>query len=167
MNFDIVFDQVLILLIIMVAGVIAGKAGIIADGASKKFSELLLYVTSPMLVLGSFFFEYSAEKFINGLMVFLIATVFYFFSIFLSSILFKGFDEKIKPIMRFSSVFSNAGFIGLPMMKALYGQDGVFLGSFYIVAFNLFVWTFGYTMYGEAKKGDGIKSLMKKALLNP
>ena len=142
MNFEIVFGQVLILLIIMIVGVIAGKTGIIADGASKKLSELLLYVTIPMLVLGSFFFEYSAEKLKNGLMVLLLATGFYFLSIFLSSILFRGFSEKVKPIMRFSAVFSNAAFIGLPMMKALYGPDGVFLGSFYIVAFNIFVWTF-------------------------
>jgi len=167
MNFEIVLGQVLILLIIMIVGVIAGKAGIIADGASKKFSELLLYVTNPMLVLGSFFFEYSAEKLKNGLLVLLIATGFYFVSIFLSSLLFKGFDKNVKPIMRFSAVFSNVAFIGLPMMKALYGQDGVFLGSFNIVAFNIFVWTFGYAMYGDVREGGGIGKLLKKALLNP
>ncbi|NLM11777.1 MAG: AEC family transporter [Clostridiaceae bacterium] len=167
MNFEIVLGQVLILLIIMIVGVIAGKTGIIADGASKKLSELLLYVTNPMLVLGSFFFEYSAEKLRNGLLVLLIAIGFFFLSIFLSGILFKGFNEKVKPIMRFSAVFSNAAFIGLPMMKALYGQDGVFLGSFYIVAFNIFVWTFGYAMYCNVKESGGIKSMLKKALLNP
>jgi len=167
MNFGIVFEQVVILLIIMIVGIIAGKTGIIADGSSKKLSELLLYVTNPMLVLGSFFFEYSAEKLRNGLLVFLIATAFYFLSIFLSSILFKGFNEKVKPIMRFSAVFSNTGFIGLPMMKALFGQDGVFLGSFYVVAFNIFVWTFGYMMYSSTDKNGGIKDLFRKALVNP
>jgi len=167
MNFLIVLRQVIILLIIMIVGVVAGKKGIIADGASKKLSELLLYVTNPLLVLGSFFFEYSAEKLKNGLFVFLIAICFYFLSILLSSVLFRGFNENVKPIMRFSSVFSNVAFIGLPMMKALYGQDGVFLGSFYIVAFNIFVWTFGYTMYGDAKESGGMKGLLKKALLNP
>lgn len=167
MNFQIVLNQVLILLIIMIVGIFAGKKGIIADEASKKFSELLLYITNPMMVLGSFFFEFSAEKLKNALMVFLFATVFYFMSIFMSSLLFKGFNEKVKPILRFSAVFSNVGFIGLPMMKALYGQNGVFLGSFYVVAFNIFVWTFGYTMYGDAKESGGMKNLLKKALLNP
>lgn len=167
MNFEIVLTQVLILLIIMIAGIIAGKTGIITSDSSKKLSELLLYVTSPMLVLGSFFFEYSAEKLMNALLVFLVAVAFYLLSILLSGVLFRGFNEKVKPIMRFSSVFSNAGFIGLPMLKALYGQDGVFLGSFYVVAFNIFVWTFGYAMYGDVKGNGGVKSLLKKALLNP
>lgn len=55
MKFDIIINQVIVLFIIMLAGVAAGKGGIITDGAAKKLSELLLYVTSPMMILGSFF----------------------------------------------------------------------------------------------------------------
>ncbi len=167
MNFQIVLNQVLILFLILIAGAVAGKAGIIADSASKKLSELLLFVTSPMMVLGSFFFEYSTEKLMNGLIVLGLAIIFFFFTIIISGFLYKGYDEKVKPILRFTAVFSNCGFIGLPMMKALFGQEGVFLGSFYIVAFNLFVWTFGLAMFqgGNGKK-DTIKSL-KKALTTP
>ncbi|HEY8500115.1 MAG TPA: AEC family transporter, partial [Clostridia bacterium] len=72
MKFDIVLNQVMILFIIMIAGVAAGKAGIISGGVSKKLSELLLNVTSPMMVLGSFFLEYSREKLFDGLLVFVL-----------------------------------------------------------------------------------------------
>ncbi len=167
MNFSIVFDQVLVLMIILIVGVVAGKAGIIADGVSKKLSELLLYVTAPMLVLGAFFFEYSAEKMRNGLLVFLMASAFFLITIVLSLFIYRKSNARIKPIMRFTAVFSNCGFMGLPMMKVLYGMDGVFLGSFYIVAFYLFIWTFGITMFSEIKGREEIKSTMKKALLNP
>ncbi|NLK68086.1 MAG: AEC family transporter [Clostridiaceae bacterium] len=167
MNFTVVVEQVLILLIILVVGIVSGKVGFIADGASKKLSELLLYVTSPMMVLSSFFFEYSAEKMKNALLVFLVASGFYLLSIFLAKLIFKSFSSKIKPIMQFSAVFSNAAFMGLPMMKALYGLDGVFLGSFYVVAFNIFAWTFGYAMFSTVEEDGGMKKLLKKAMLNP
>ncbi len=167
MNFTVVANQVLILLIILVVGVISGKAGIIADGASKKLSELLLYVTSPMMVLGSFFFEYSSEKLKNALLVFLAAVAFFLISIFLSKIIFKGLDKNVKPITQFTAVFPNAAYMGLPMMYALYGADGVFYGSFYVVAFNIFAWTFGYSMFSNVGKNLGMKNLLKKALLNP
>lgn len=167
MNFTIVLNQVLILFIILVIGAVAGKTGIIADGASKKLSELLLYVTSPMMVLGSFFFEYSAEKMRNGLLVLLVGSAFFLFTIFTSSILFRKYDNKLKPILRFTAVFSNCGYMGLPMMKALFGEEGVFLGSFYVVAFNLFVWTFGLAMFSESKEKGGIWKSLRKALLNP
>ncbi len=167
MNFTIVLNQVLILFIILIIGFVAGKTGIIADGASKKLSELLLYVTSPMLVLNSFFFEYSAEKMRNGLLVLLLGSCFFLFSILLSAVLYRKYDSKVKPIMRFTAVFPNCGFMGLPMMKALYGEEGVFLGSFIVVAFNLFVWTFGLAMFSEIKGKEGIRHSLKKALLNP
>lgn len=167
MSFQIVLNQVLILFIILVIGFVAGKTGIIAGGASKKLSELLLYVTSPMLVLGSFFFEYSADKMKNALLVLLFGSGIFLFSILISAVLYKNYDSKVKPILRFTAVFSNCGFMGLPMMKALFGDEGVFLGSFFVSAFNLFVWTFGLAMFSEIKGKEGIRSSMKKALLNP
>ena len=62
MKFDIIINQVIILFIIMLAGVAAGKGGIITDGAAKKLSELLLYVTSPMMILGSFFLSIHGKS---------------------------------------------------------------------------------------------------------
>jgi predicted permease len=54
--------------------------------------------------------------------------------------------------------------MGLPLMKALYGDDGVFYGSFYIVAFNIVLWTYGYMMIG----GRGSrKQVLKKVFANP
>lgn len=167
MNFQIVLNQVLILFIILIIGFVAGKTGIIAGGASKKLSELLLYITSPMMVLGSFFFEYSADKMRNALLVLLFGSVFFLFSILISTFLYKNYDSKVKPILRFTAVFSNCGFMGLPMMKALFGDEGVFLGSFYVGAFNLFVWTFGLSMFSEIKGREGIRGSLKNALLNP
>lgn len=147
MKFDIVINQAIILFIMMIAGIAAGKAGIISEGVSKKLSELLLYVTSPMMILGSFFFEYSREKLIDALLVLALGTVFFLLTIGLSNVLFSRYDEKKKPILRFTMVFSNSGFIGLPMMKALFGNDGIFYGSFYNIAFDIFLWTFGVAMF--------------------
>jgi predicted permease len=170
MKFDIVLNQVIILFIIMITGIAAAKAGIISDGVSKKLSELLLYVTNPMMVLGSFFFEYSREKLFDGLLVFVIGSIFFILTIILSKIIFSRHDEKKRPVLRFAMVFSNCGFIGLPMMKALFGNDGVFYGSFYVIAFNIFVWTFGITMFNNGKGANGAKGAvktLKEALLNP
>jgi LL-diaminopimelate aminotransferase len=134
MKFDIVLNQVIILFIIMITGIAAAKAGVISDGTSKKLSELLIYVTNPMMVLGSFFFEYSLEKLFDGLLVFVIGSIFFILTIILSKIIFSRHDEKKTPVLRFAMVFPNCGFVGLPMMKALFGNDGVFYGSFYVVA---------------------------------
>jgi predicted permease len=151
----------------MLAGVAAGKGGIITDGAAKKLSELLLYVTSPMMILGSFFFEYSREKLLDALLVFVLGSLFFILTIIISKFLFNRYDEKKKPILRFAVVFSNCGFVGLPMMKALFGNDGVFYGSFYVIAFYIFTWTFGITMFCGRREEKRTVETLKRVLLNP
>lgn len=167
MRFDIVINQAIILFIMMITGIAAGKAGIISDGVSKKFSELLIYVTSPMMVLGSFFFEYSPDKLRDALLVPVLSAIFFFLTIIISKILFRKYDEEKGPIMRFAMVFSNCGFIGLPMMKALFGNDGVFYGVFYTFVFDIFLWTVGISMFSESKREKGNVKTLKKVLLNP
>lgn len=167
MKFDIVLNQVIILFIIMITGIAAAKAGVISEGVSKKLSELLLYVTSPMMVLSSFFFEYSLDKLLDALLVFALGSIFFILTIITSKIIFSKQDEKKKPILRFAMVFSNCGFIGLPMLKALFGNDGVFYGSFYVIVYNIFAWTLGITMFNGGKGGKEAVKTLKKALLNP
>lgn len=44
---------------------------------------------------------------------------------------------------RFCVVFTNCGFMGLPLLDALYGSEGLFLGSAFIMVNNLLLWTYG------------------------
>ena len=148
MDLILILNQVLILFIIMLIGYVAGKAGVIDPTASKKLSGVMLYVTSPMLVLKSFFITFTTERLINVFWMMGMALFMYLLSIWLSRLIYGRFSEEAAPILRFSAVFSNCGYMGLPIMYALYGDDGVFYGSFYIVAFNIILWTYGYVMFG-------------------
>ena len=70
-----VFNQVLILFLIMFVGFIAKKTGIINDAVSKKLSELLLKITNPLLVLSAFQMDFSPDIMNNVLLVFIFAVV--------------------------------------------------------------------------------------------
>lgn len=163
-QFQIVLNQVIILFIIMVIGFVAGKKGIIDATGSKKLSECMLFVTSPMLVLKSFFISFTAERLVNILWVVCLAGVMFFISITLSKVIYRKFSDDVSPVMQFTAIFSNCGYMGLPLMKALYGDEGVFYGSFYIVVFHMVLWSYGYMMFGG--KGTA-KQVTKKVLTNP
>ena len=65
--------------------------------------------------------------------------------------------------MRFAVIFSNAGFMGLPLEYALLGPRGVFFGAVYVVMFNLMCWSWGVmVMRGEVQ---GVK--VRSFLVNP
>ncbi len=163
-EFYVVLNQVIILFFILIVGVVAGKYKILDKTGTKKLSQVLLFIASPMMVLNSFFIEYTHERLKNIFWVICTSILMYFIAILLSKLIFKGFNDKIRPVMCFAAIFPNCGYIGLPLMKALFGDEGVFYGSFYIVVHNIFQWSFGYLMLG----GKGSKSqVIKKVLSMP
>ena len=164
MDLRLVMNQVLVLFIILLMGFAAGKAGVIDQTASKKLAGVMLYVTSPMLVLNSFFITFTGERLINIFWTMGMAMFMFLLSIWLSKLIYGRFPEKTSPILRFTAVFSNCGYMGLPIMYALYGDDGVIYGSVYIVAFNIMLWTYGYALFG----GRGTKrEIAVKVFANP
>ena len=163
-EFHIVLNQVIILFIILIIGFVAGKFKIMDSFGTKKLSEVLLFITSPMMVFNSFFIEFSQKRLINLLWIIIMGGGMFLISIIVSKFIYKGFDEKISPVLRYTAIFSNCGNMGIPLMMALFGEDGVFYGSFYIVIFHTVLWSYGYMMFG----GKGTKAQVTKNILtNP
>ncbi len=164
MEFSIVLNQVLVLFVILVIGYAAGKFNILNADGTKKLSEVLLYITSPMMVLNAFFIAFSRERLVNILWILGVGAGAYVITILLSRLIYKSFDEKIKPVLIFTAVFSNCGYMGLPLLNALFGDEGVFYGSFYTVVFYIFLWSYGFILFGGKRTKVEIA---KKVLLNP
>ncbi len=164
MDFTVILTQVLILFIILFVGFLAGRSGIIDSIASKKLSELLMYVTAPMLVLNGFFIEFTKERLIMLLWLIGFSIIMFALTIFLAKLIYMKFPDNVNPVLQFTAIFSNCGYMGIPMMKALYGEEGVFYGSFYLVIFNILLWSYGFVLFG----GKGSKwQVTKKILTNP
>jgi len=156
-------QQVLVLFLTMIVGFIAKKKDIITSQVSKKLSELLLYITSPFLVITSFNFKYSPDMLARAGIVFAFAMGIHFFSILLGSIAFIRFNDRIRSVLRFIIVFSNCGFMGFPVLESLFGKIGIFYGSIYVMVFNIFTWTYGVMLFSKSGEKGSIKHLM----LNP
>ncbi|MGI6084489.1 MAG: AEC family transporter [Acetivibrionales bacterium] len=166
MEFSIVLNQATILSIISLIGYMAGKYGIIDEAGSKKLSEVLLFITSPMMVLRSFFIEFSKARLINILWMVGSSALMFIISIALAQIIYRNFNSNIRPVMRTTAVFSNCAYMGLPLISAFWGDEGVFFGSFYIVVFHTFLWSYGYAVYGAVEsKVNMVKNVLTKPSL--
>lgn len=162
MEFNVVLNQVIILFVILIIGFVAGKKNIIDSTGTKKLSELLLFVSAPMMVFKSFLVEYTYERLTNILWVSGSSFIMFVITIIISKYIYKGFNEQLKPILRFTAIFSNCGYVGLPLLKAILGDDGVFYGSFYVVVFHAVLWSYGYMMFGEKESNQqAIKRLLR------
>jgi predicted permease len=61
-------------------------------------------------------------------------------------------------------VFGNIGFLGIPVIGALFPENGAFVASFFIVSFNILLWIIGIGII--ARKRNDVKLTLKKAFIN-
>ncbi len=156
-----VVNQVLGLVLMMAIGAYLRKRKIMNDIAMKAFTDVLLSVTVPCMVIYSFHLDFSREMLNNGIAMFLCAFVIHSFLIILSKLLYFKFDPLKRNILLFSTVFSNCGFIGFPLLYSLYGKEGVFYTSIFVACFNLFAFSYGVMLFtGKSSMTQAVKSLI-------
>ncbi len=162
-NFYTVFIQVLILFIFMGFGFVGEKKKFISEEGSKVMSDVILYFVTPCLIINSFNIAFDKAK-LKGLLICLAAFMtIQIAAAVLSTFIFKKGDPKTYKVLRFAVVFSNAGYMGIPLQKAVLGDEGVFYGSVCVAAFNMFVWTYGII----CMSGDKKQMSPKKLVFNP
>jgi predicted permease len=155
-------ERVTVLLLIVFVGMITAKAGILDGHVRRKLSDLLIYVTTPLLVISAFSLEFSPERLTQAGVVALISLGVHIFAILLGAVLFRNGRPEQRAVMRYILVFSNSGFMGLPVLASLWGSTGVFYGAIYNLVSDLFLWTFGVMLF-QTRNARRIQ----RALINP
>ena len=162
-NFIMITQQVLVLFILIVIGFVCGKKGLINDTTSKGITNIVLYVVTPCVMITAFQRNFSFELLGNVIIAAACAALIMTGSILISTLIFRDKNESRKKVLQFSTVFSNCGFMSLPLQKAILGDNGWFYGSIFVAVFNLFVWSYGLV----SMSGDKKQLSLKKIAFNP
>lgn len=166
MNFSALLTIIATLFLLMACGFFARKKGIIDDMASKRLSALIIKIGQPMMIVSALVeAEFSYENLKDGFIIIALGMVLHALMAIMAFFLCKGFrDLDERKITEFSLVFTNAGFIGFPIMEALFGSKGLFLASFYVISFHLFIWSWGIAIL--SRRRPDIKLTVKKIFIN-
>lgn len=147
-------NQILVLFIIMLIGIIAKKKNIINENIEKSMSTILVKIGMPAMVLSASSIAYSIEILPNMINIFLITVISYIAIIafgILSTKAFK-FEKNTANVYTSLIVFANVGFMGYPVARALFGEIGVFYTSIVNLVFSTMVWTYGILLYNSKGK---------------
>lgn len=157
--FWLLFGRVGMMFLYMLIGIFLFRAKLVSKEGCKELGKILLYVVLPAAIMKSCLSDRSTEMVIGLLLSFVIAVISLGVSIILS---YAVFNKKY-PIENFGSAFSNAGFIGIPLIEGMWGTKAVFFAASYIALLNILQWTYGvYIMSG---KKENIRP--KKIVQNP
>lgn len=162
-NIFTVGQQVIILFLLIGTGFLCGKTGLITEKGSQCLNDIVLYAVTPCVIIKSFMRPYDSTMLMGLLLAAGLAVGIHVISIGIATLVFRNKDIAKRRVYRFAVVFSNCGFMSLPLQQALLGDDGVFYGAVYIAVFNVILWT-----YGVIQMSGDTKSLsFKKIIFNP
>lgn len=154
--------EVAVILILILVGYFTVKKGMFTKESLGSITSFLLYIITPCLIVSSFLSAESGK--LDGwtlLLAVVLPALSIVISIAVSYLFFRREPLGRRRVLRFSTVFCNVGFMGIPLVEGIVGSEGVLYGSFFIAVFNIFCWTYGYVMMG------GGKVRLKALLLNP
>ncbi len=151
--------------LLMGVGAICYRRGIVTEEGSGQMSTLIMTFVAPCVIIHSFCRSFDPAMLNKLILSFGLSVLLLAVSIALATLVFrKGSADYADK--RLCVIFSNNGFMALPLLQALYGDDGVFIGSINIVATNILIWTYGVWLLSRAS-GRASSVNWRKIVLNP
>lgn len=167
-----VFEKVALLFIIIALGFVCQKIKILTKEANKCLADIVMYFVTPCVIINAFTSTEYEQSELFGILknigiVALVSVVLHLVMILAVTLIFRMKDDGVKRVMRFGAVFSNAGFIALPLAQALIdtpeSHEGALYAAVFLAVFNIVLWTWGLVdMSGKAGEIN-----LKKIILNP
>jgi len=163
-NIILVSKQVGVLFALMAVGYFCNWRRLLNDVAIKGVTELLVLIVTPCVIIHSFMQQQFAVSLLGDLGWALAVAVFaHVVGSVIALLCLRDRDPRREGVLRFAAIFSNAGFMGLPLEYAILGADGVFFGAMYVVMFNITCWTWGVAVMCRGAKVTNLRSI----LVNP
>ena len=145
------FQKMLIMVLMMAVGFVAGKAKVMTEESNHSLSVIINKITMPCMVLYSALNNEHALSNAQVMELVVLALGSYVVLILLS----KLFTLIVRPekghrgLYEFILIFANQGFIGIPVISAVYGTDAVFYLSIFIIVFFLVLYSYGTCLVQE------------------
>ncbi len=136
-------QQVLSLFILILVGAVCCRIGIVRAEGRKMLSNLLVYLVIPSMVLDSYMTGNDGSSLGNLLQTFGLSTVVMILGLVITFLATIRQHHSDIPVIRFGCAFSNAGYMGFPLIRALFGEEGLLYASAFFTIYNLLMWSVG------------------------
>lgn len=156
MSFFDTFCEMLIIFFAIAMGYLANRLKIMGGEMDQKVSKLLLYITVPAMSVGSVLARETLPPIGEVLSILGIAAIFYGIEVVFALVVprFLGGTRGQKGVWRYGMMFPNVGFIGYPVVVALFGQEALFYAVILALPFNMLSYSLGPLLLVGAKRFD-------------
>ena len=157
----LLIHQNIIMVVYMACGYFLYKKKIITKAGSGDLGKMLLYLVMPMAIIKSYIREFSVDLLLSFLISFGISLMALILAILISKLCFKNTSV----VKQFGSAFSNAGFIGIPLVQMVLGEEAVFYVASFVALLNILQWTYGVFIFTKDKSVISIKKIIPNPIV--
>ena len=161
-----IFERMLntqaLMFVYVVTGIIMAKTNILKHEGRSSFINLLLDITLPCMILNSFNVDISIAELIAAGEIMVISTACTLIAWGLSKLFWRNEPPNRRAVLDFATLFSNAGNAGMPIVASVFGAQGVFYASFYLLPVRVLIWTLGLSFFVDGgSKRERMMILLK------
>ena len=153
----------LILFLLMLAGLILTRHGVITPAGRKCLTDLLIDLILPCNIICSFRIELDGNILRATALVLGIAFGIQLACWGLGKLLYRFASEPRRKVLQYATMCSNAGFMGNPIVEGIYDAQGLLYASVYLIPLRFFMWSAGLSCFTHTTA----KETLKKLALHP
>lgn len=155
--------QIFTMFLIILVAVACYRKQLITENGNRDLSNLLMYVINPCILFCSYQKEFDPRMLKGLLLALLLALLSHLMGMALSWACLRNEKEDLVN-ERMAIIYTNCGFLAIPLVNAIYGYEGVFYLTAYITVFNFLIWSHGILyVRGSWNRRDVLKSVTSPA----
>lgn len=158
----------IILFLMMIAGYGAYKRGFVSKEGARSLSSIIINIFNPCLIISGVLNKEASYDIHMVTENLILVAVFFTVLIILSKVFTKLMRLEPHEVnsYRLMMIFPNLGFMGIPLVRSLYGEEAVIFVAFYIVGYNLLVYSYGILLAMSRGGRSEKEALPWKKILN-
>lgn len=145
MDNQVIINIMIQLFLMIFLGYFLLKVGVFDKNFNQKLTKLILHVTMPALIIDSVL-TLPVRPDINTVKTTFISSIIIYIAMPIIGIIIAKLiraDVKKQGLYSFMMTFSNIGFMGIPVVSAVFGQTAVFYTAIVNIVFNVASFTIG------------------------
>lgn len=148
----------------MAVGFICRKTGMLNDEHTTGLTNLLVRVAMPCTVFMALMRPFSRTLLFESMATFVISGVIYILSGFIGLWLVKLMKSPPgeRQSLQFGIAFGNIAFMGIPVVTAVFGYEGLIYVSMAMASFNIIAFSWGVLMFDNAPRKINFLGLIKR-----
>lgn len=153
----VILRQLATMAIYCLIGFCLHKKGLVSKEGCRAFSKLLLFVILPCVIINSFLREATPDVTRALAICIAVSALLLLLSMLVSRL---AFPKDV--VAMFSTSFSNAGFMGIPLITLAYGSEIVLYIAPFVALLNILQWIYGQNLLLGKKQ-----SSLRDVVCNP